>query len=103
MTVPLAEEAASLGLREVLHWLVDRVSPRPITEVTAHPAPVEDVRAAIDKGFNYTPPAEQMSPADAAKLNDLLAKQQRIADAQRQADEAAAEQAAGVEHVGLPG
>jgi hypothetical protein len=103
MTVPLAEEAAALTLREVLHWLVDRASPRPITEVIAHPATPADVRAAIDRGFNYTPPDEEMSGAEAAKLNELLEKQQRIAEAQRAADVRAAEEAAGVENVGLPG
>ena len=103
MTVPIVEEAAALTLREVLHWLVDRVSPRPITEVTAHPAAADDVRAAIDAGFNYTPPGEQLSADEARQLNELQAKADRIAQAARDADTRAAEQAAGVENVGLPG
>ena len=103
MTVPIVEGAAALTLREVLHWLVDRVSPRPITDVTAHPAAAADVRAAIDTGFNYTPPEEQLSAEETRQLNELQAKAERIAQAARDADTRAAEQAAGVEHVGLPG
>jgi hypothetical protein len=102
MATPLEAEAVELTLREVLHWLVDRVSPKPITEVTAHPAAAADVRAAIDKGFGYVPPDEQLSPAETHQLNELQAKAARIAEAQREADAAAAEKAAGVEHTGLP-
>jgi|SRR5215471_2606724 len=103
MTVPIVEEAAALTLREVLHWLVDRVSPRPITDVTAHPAAAADVRAAIDAGFNYTPPSEQLSADETRQLNELQAKAARIAEANRAEDADRAELAAGVEHVGLPG
>jgi len=99
----VADTSTELDLRRVLHWLVDAVSPRPITEKTEHPAHVSDVRAAIDKGFHYTAPAEQLSAAESNRLNELLAKQERIAEAQREADRLAAEEAAEVENTGLPG
>lgn len=94
---------ADMTLREVLHWLVDAAAPRTIDQVIKQPETPDQVRAAIDAGFNYHPPAEQFSGAEAAQLNELLAKQQRIADAQREADRLAAEEQAGVENVGLPG
>lgn len=99
----MAENAVEMTLREVLHWLVDAVAPRTIDQVIKRAEHPDTVRAAVDKGFNYTPPAEQLSGAEAAQLNELLAKQQRIAEAQREADRLAAEEQADVENVGLPG
>ncbi len=79
-----------MDVREILHWLVDAVSKPGYEGATATP---DEVRQAIDKAHNYTPPEAALAPEEEAQLNALLAKQRQF-----DADKAAA--AAGVDHTG---
>lgn len=68
-----------MDAREVLHWLVDRVS-APEYERAGHADPA-DVHAAIDGNAGWEPPKPALSDEEAAQLAALQAKQQAVADA----------------------
>ena len=77
-----------MDVREILHWLVDAVSKPGYEGTTATP---DEVRAAIDKEHNYTPPESALAPEEEAQLNALLAKQREF-DAAKAAAKAGVEQ-----------
>lgn len=77
-----------MDVREILHWLVDRVSTPGHERVSATPA---EVHQAIDTAHGYVEPEPALAPEEEAQLNALLAKQ-RDFDAQKAAAAAGVEQ-----------